>query len=108
MLGPFEDFSKISSEAFQHLRTITNSSDYVRKFSDDFWTLPKISKDFMKILKNHKNIWLTLLDRRFRSFLKIFGNFERFRSQDKGSCVYGKYKWRVAYATVSHSKALHN
>ena len=23
-------------------------------------------------------------------------------------CVYEKYKWRVAYSTVSHSKALHN
>ena len=49
--GPFEDFSKTSSETFQLLRTITNISDHVRKFSDDFRTLPKTSEDFQKILK---------------------------------------------------------
>ena len=29
---------------------------HVRKFSDDFHTLPKISKDFPRFLKNNKNI----------------------------------------------------
>ena len=38
--------SKASSGTLQLLRTITNTSDHVRKFSEDF----------PKILKNHKNI----------------------------------------------------
>ena len=46
--GPFEDL-KASSETLEFLRTITNISDHVRKFSEDFRTLPNI-------LKNHKNI----------------------------------------------------
>ena len=36
LYGPFEDFSKISYKTFQFLRT-----------------LPKISEDFSRILKNH-------------------------------------------------------
>ena len=46
--GPFEDL-KASSETLELLRTITNISHHVRKFSEDFRTLPNI-------LKNHKNI----------------------------------------------------
>ena len=49
--GPFEDFSKISSETFQLLRTFTNSSDHSRKFSDSFRIVPKSSEDFQKIIK---------------------------------------------------------
>ena len=54
-----------------HLRT---SQKPVQKFSGDFRTLSKISEDFPKILKNHKNIWKLLLNR-FRSFPKIPKDF---------------------------------
>ena len=64
-----------------HLRTsqkpapklfiITNISDHIRK------SFPKISEDFPKILKNHKNIWKLLLNR-FRSFPKISEHFRKF------------------------------
>ena len=47
--------SKISSETFQLLWTIMNSSDHIQRFSDNFRILPKISEDFPKILKSHKN-----------------------------------------------------
>ena len=77
--GPFEDFSKASSETLQLLRTITNISNHVRKFSEDFRTLPKISENFPKILKNHKNIGKLVLNR-FRSFPKIS---EYFRTLTK-------------------------
>ena len=54
--GPFENLSKASSETLQLLRTITNISDHVRKISEVFQTLPNISEDFPKILKNHENV----------------------------------------------------
>ena len=73
LLGPI---SKASSETLQLLQTITNISDHVRKFFEGFPTLPKISKDFPKILKNHKNIWKLPLNR-FRSFPKIFRKFKK-------------------------------
>ena len=38
------------------MRIITNISDHVQKFSDNFRTLPKISEDFPKILKNQKHL----------------------------------------------------
>ena len=57
-----------STPVFKPLRTF---SDHIRKFSEDFGTLPKISKDFPKNLKNHKNIWKLLLNR-FQSFPKIY------------------------------------
>ena len=72
-----------SSETLQLLRTIKNISDHVRKFSEDFRTLPKISEDFSKILKNHKNIRKLLLNcflsfpKNFlKKFLKIFRIFQ--------------------------------
>ena len=47
--GLFEDFSKASSETLQLLRTSANICDHVRKFSEDFRTLLKISEDFPEI-----------------------------------------------------------
>ena len=43
--GPFEDFSKATSETLQLLRTTTNISDHVRKFSEDF---RRFSENFKK------------------------------------------------------------
>ena len=43
--GPFEDFSKASSETFQLPRTITNISDHIRK------SFPKISEHFPRFPK---------------------------------------------------------
>ena len=69
--GPFEDFSKFSSKTFQILWTIRNSPNHVRKFSDDFRTLLKISEAFLKMLKIIKNIWKTLLNH----FRQVFEGF---------------------------------
>ena len=43
--GPFEDFSKASSETFQLLRTITDISDHIRKL------FPKIYEHFQRFTK---------------------------------------------------------
>ena len=40
-----------------------------------FWTLPKISEGFLKILKTHENIW-KLLFNHFQSFSKISEDFQ--------------------------------
>ena len=50
--------------------------------SEDFRTLTKISKDFPKILKNHKNFWKLLLNR-FRSFPKISEDFPKILKNHK-------------------------
>ena len=48
--GPFEDFSKATSETFQLLRTITNISNHIRKsflkISKHFRRFPKIFQKF--------------------------------------------------------------
>ena len=57
--GPFEDFSKASSETFQLLRTITNIPDQIRKsfpkISEHFGRFPKIFRKFKKIVKTSEN-----------------------------------------------------
>ena len=62
----------------RNLSTPANHYEHFRSHpeivSEDFRTHPKISKDFPKILKSHKNIWKLLLNR-FRSFPKIFRRF---------------------------------
>ena len=62
----------------RNLSTPANHYEHFRSHpeivSEDFRTLPKISEDFPKILKDHKNIWKLFLNR-FRIFPK---NFQKF------------------------------
>ena len=89
---PLEDFSNHLWN-FQLLRTFLNSSDHVRKFPDDLWTLPKTSEDLPKILKNRKNSWKTVLNCfwNFPWFPNTSKDFQRFSKNFK------KYKnsWKT-------------
>ena len=101
--GLFEDLSKDSSETFQLLQTITNISDHIRKsfpkISEHLRRFPKISVDFRtiseylrtipKILKNHTNIWKTLL-KLFPKFSKSFIN--RLSSSKMGLKRYRSFR----------------
>ena len=65
----------------RNLLTPANHYEHFRSHpeivSEDFWTLPKISEDFPKILKTHKDIWKFVLNR-FRKFPKISEHLRRF------------------------------
>ena len=72
----------------RNLSTPANHYEHFRSHpeivSEDFRTHPKISKDFPKILKNHKNIWKLLLNR-FRSFPKVSEDFRQCSEDFKKS-----------------------
>ena len=80
LLGSFWGLLKNQLRNFEFLRTVTNISNHVRKFFDDFQTLLKISKDFTNISKNHKtsekHFWM--FSEVCRKFPKISEDFRRF------------------------------
>ena len=86
---------QISSDIFELLETFSNNSDQTCKFSEDFRTLPKISKktntkyfcenfrrvpnifeDFAKLLKNHLTLKKSVLNS-FRNFPKISEDYPK-------------------------------
>ena len=73
-----ESIWRLLKSELRNLSTPANHYEHFRSHpeivSEDFRTLPKISEDFPKILKNHQNIWKLLLDR-FRSFPKVSKDF---------------------------------
>ena len=83
LLGPSEDFSKTSSETFQLLRTVTNISNHVRKYSmifENFWRFPNIIKKII-IKTSQKHFWTVC--EVFRNLPKIFWFSKYLKSSEK-------------------------
>ena len=89
---------------------LKNGFEAFPKFSEirgDFRALPEISTSFPKILAWDEIVMKCFLVG-YRGKCHASLVFSSYTHSPKGSCVYGNYTRRVAYSTVSHSKALHN
>ena len=99
--GSFWGLSKSAQKLFNScecLRTVPITSVDFPMISEQFRRFSKIFKNFKNLITPEKQFWTVCKD-----FPKNMKKINR-----KGSCVYGKDKWRMAYSMVSHSKALHN